>query len=64
MSTTVTVDEAQAKLKELIHRLAPGDEVLITENQEPVAKLVSEQVQSQPSRRPGPTRAPFRAAEK
>jgi len=43
MSSTITVEEAQAKLKELIHQLAPGEELVITENQQPVAKLVSEQ---------------------
>ncbi len=42
MSTTITVEEAQARLKELIHRLAPGEEVVITENQRPVAKLVGQ----------------------
>lgn len=42
MSTTITIDEATGKLKELIHRLAPGDEFIITENAQPVAKLVSE----------------------
>ncbi|MGA2700113.1 MAG: type II toxin-antitoxin system prevent-host-death family antitoxin [Isosphaeraceae bacterium] len=36
---TVTIQEAQARLSDLIHRLAPGDEVVITENGEPVAKL-------------------------
>ena len=36
---TVTIEEAQNKLSELIHRLGPGDEVVITENDEPVAKL-------------------------
>ena len=36
---TVTIEEAQNKLSELIHRLTPGDEVVITENNEPVAKL-------------------------
>ena len=41
MSTSITVEEAQANLKELIHQLAPGDEVIITENQQPVAKLVT-----------------------
>jgi antitoxin (DNA-binding transcriptional repressor) of toxin-antitoxin stability system len=40
MSTTITIDEAQATLKNLIHRLAPGDEAIITENQQPVAKFV------------------------
>ncbi len=50
MSTTVTIDDAQAELKELIHQLAPGDEVIITENHQPVAKLMNE--------RPKPTNAP------
>jgi len=36
---TVTIHEAQARLLDLIHGLAPGDEVVITENDEPVAKL-------------------------
>ena len=36
---TVTIQEAQARLSDLIHRLAPGDEVVITENDESVAKL-------------------------
>jgi prevent-host-death family protein len=51
MSTTVTMEEAQAKLKELIHQLVPGQEVIITENQQPVAKLVSEPAKPP---RPGP----------
>ena len=37
--TTITIQEAQAKLLELIHRLSPGDQVLITENNQPVALL-------------------------
>jgi antitoxin (DNA-binding transcriptional repressor) of toxin-antitoxin stability system len=36
---TITIQEAQAKLLELIHRLSPGDPVLITENDQPVALL-------------------------
>ena len=54
MSATITIDEAQAKLRELIHQLAPGEEVIITENQEPVAKLVSQS----PKPRPGLHRLP------
>jgi len=38
--TTITIQEAQATLLELIHRLAPGEEVLITEHDRPVARLV------------------------
>ena len=36
---TVTIQEAQAKLPDLIHQLPPGEEMVITENSEPVAKL-------------------------
>ena len=36
---TVTIQEAQAQLSDLIHRLNVGDEVVITENDQPVAKL-------------------------
>jgi len=46
---TVTIEEAQAKLPELIEKLAPGEEVIITRNQEPVAKLVG---QGRPARKP------------
>ena len=37
---TVTIEEAQAKLRELIEKLTPGEEVLITHNQQPVAQLI------------------------
>ncbi len=40
--TMVTIQEAQANLLDLIHKLLPGDELVITENDQPVAKLVSE----------------------
>jgi antitoxin (DNA-binding transcriptional repressor) of toxin-antitoxin stability system len=39
--TTISIEEAQAKLAELIHQLDPGGEVLITENDQPVARLVA-----------------------
>jgi antitoxin (DNA-binding transcriptional repressor) of toxin-antitoxin stability system len=54
MSTTITVDEAQAKLKHLIHQMTPGEEIIISENEEPVAKLVREQAKPQRKQRPGP----------
>ena len=38
----MTIEEAQAKLPELIARLAPGEEVILTRNARPVAKLVGE----------------------
>ena len=52
--STVTIEEAQAKLSDLIHTLAPGDEVLITENSQPVARLVSERPKPSPGLRPPP----------
>jgi antitoxin (DNA-binding transcriptional repressor) of toxin-antitoxin stability system len=39
--TAISVCEAQAILSELIHQLAPGEEVLLTEDDRPVAKLVA-----------------------
>lgn len=38
---TVSIQEAQAGLSDLIHRLTPGDEVVITEDELPVARLVA-----------------------
>jgi antitoxin (DNA-binding transcriptional repressor) of toxin-antitoxin stability system len=49
---TVTIQEAQAKLPDLIHQLTPGEELVITENSQPIAKLVSEK--SAPFQRPQP----------
>ena len=34
----VTLQQAQAALADLIHQLNPGEEVVITENEQPVAK--------------------------
>ncbi|MGO9468216.1 MAG: type II toxin-antitoxin system Phd/YefM family antitoxin [Isosphaeraceae bacterium] len=51
--TTVTVQEAQARLSDLIHQLAPGEELVITENNRPIATLVpspTEKAQPVPGR--------------
>jgi len=53
MSTTITLEEAQACLTELVLRLAPGEEVIITQDQRPVAKLVGEQTAKRKPRKPG-----------
>ena len=50
--TTVTIEEAQAKLPELIEHLAKGEELVITRNQQPIAKLIREQ--PKPQLRPAP----------
>jgi len=47
--TTVTLEEAQAKLPELIGHLAAGEELLITRNQQPIARLTAEE---KPKRKP------------
>lgn len=47
--TTVTIEEAQAKLSELIEHLAQGEELVITRNQQPIARLLAE---TQPERKP------------
>jgi antitoxin (DNA-binding transcriptional repressor) of toxin-antitoxin stability system len=41
MSASITVEEAQAHLREIIGHLAPGEEVVITDDQQPVARLVA-----------------------
>jgi len=38
--TSLPIQLAQAQLPELIHQLAPGDEVVITENDQPVARIL------------------------
>jgi antitoxin (DNA-binding transcriptional repressor) of toxin-antitoxin stability system len=38
--TTLTIPEAQATLPEIVENLKPGEEVIITHNQQPVAKLI------------------------
>ncbi|HWE39135.1 MAG TPA: hypothetical protein VG406_21480 [Isosphaeraceae bacterium] len=40
MTGEVTLDEAQAALRELIERLGPGEGLLITRDNRPVARLV------------------------
>ena len=37
---TISLQEAQATLADLVHRLAPGEGVTIRENDRPVARLI------------------------
>ena len=46
--TTISIQQAQAQLLDLIHGLAPGEEVVITENNEPVARIVPPIVSQSP----------------
>ncbi len=47
--TTVTLEEAQAKLPELIEHLAVGEGLLITRNEQPIARLMAAE---KPKRKP------------
>lgn len=53
MPETITIEEAQAHLAELIARLIPDEEVLITQNEQPIAKLIRQPEGLRQPRRPG-----------
>ncbi len=53
MLETITLEDAQARLSELIARLVPGREVLITQNDRPVARLIGQPEVSLEPRKPG-----------
>lgn len=53
MRTTMAVEDIKLTLPELIDSLTPGDEVILTRNQQPVAKLVSENPPVRKPRVPG-----------
>ncbi len=40
MAGSITIEQAQFRLKELIAGLNPGEEVILTQDEQPVAKLV------------------------
>jgi len=40
MFRTISMEEAQATLPDIIRTLGPGEEVVITQNSQPVAKLI------------------------
>lgn len=40
--STMTLEEAQANLAQIIAKLAPGDEILILKDEQPVARLTAE----------------------
>jgi antitoxin (DNA-binding transcriptional repressor) of toxin-antitoxin stability system len=52
MSTTLAVEELRMSLSELLDQLQPGDEIILTRHQQPVAKLIGEQ--PKPPKRPEP----------
>jgi antitoxin (DNA-binding transcriptional repressor) of toxin-antitoxin stability system len=55
--TMIAIAEAQANLPDLIRGLAPGDELIITENDQPIARLLPAAGSSQQKpRQPGTLR--------
>jgi antitoxin (DNA-binding transcriptional repressor) of toxin-antitoxin stability system len=51
--SAVTIEEAQANLPEIIDKLAPGEELIITRNDQPIAKLVGQPRPARKPRQPG-----------
>lgn len=52
MSQTLPIEQAGAKLAELVGTLKPGDEIVLTDHDQPVAKIVPSP-SIQPRRAPG-----------
>ena len=40
MPAIISLEDAQSRLKELVENLAPGEEIVLTDNQQPVARLI------------------------
>ncbi len=53
MQTTMAVEDITLTLPELLDRLSPGDELILTRNHQPVAKLVREKPPERKPRVPG-----------
>ncbi len=49
----ITLAEAQARLPELIEQLRPGESLIITRDDQPVARLLAEAPPRRKPRRPG-----------
>jgi antitoxin (DNA-binding transcriptional repressor) of toxin-antitoxin stability system len=54
MQTTLAVENIKRTIPELLDSLSPGDEVVLTRNHLPVAKLVSEKPKPKSGVRPPP----------
>jgi antitoxin (DNA-binding transcriptional repressor) of toxin-antitoxin stability system len=49
--STVSIEEAKIRLSELVHGLTAGDEVIIVENDQPVARIVAPASSPRPAQR-------------
>lgn len=53
MLATITVEETQTNLKELIDQVVAGQEIIITRNQQPVIRLKGEPIKKRQPRKAG-----------
>ncbi|CDH43576.1 MAG: type II toxin-antitoxin system prevent-host-death family antitoxin [Candidatus Competibacteraceae bacterium] len=53
MSATIALEEVKISLSDLIDQVAAGQEIIITRNQQPVARLTSEPVKKRQPRKAG-----------
>ena len=53
MPEMITLEQAQTNLMALIAKLAPGEEVVITSNEQPIARLIGQTPPLRQPRRPG-----------
>jgi len=53
MQTTLSMEDIKLTLPELVDSLTPGDEVILTRNRQPIAKLVSETAKRRHPRQAG-----------
>ncbi|MDZ4658180.1 MAG: hypothetical protein SH868_11440 [Bythopirellula sp.] len=44
MSLTISIEQASAQLGGLVRALGPNDEIVLTDNDKPVARIVSDRV--------------------
>ncbi len=51
--TTLSLEEVQAHLSEIIDRLQPGEPLVITRDDRPVARLLAEEKPKRKPRKPG-----------
>jgi antitoxin (DNA-binding transcriptional repressor) of toxin-antitoxin stability system len=53
MSSFIPIEEAQLRLLEIVEKLPPGEEIIITPHEQPIARLVREQTATLAPRQPG-----------
>ena len=53
MLRTISIEEAQATLPDIVSKLGPGEEVVLTKDDHPVAKLVGQHKAARQPPQPG-----------